>query len=155
MAHIVVLGAGLGGTIMAYEMKEQLRSGDTLTVVTKDPKYHFVPSNPWVAVGWRSQEAVTVNLEPVLRKRDIGLHPQGAKRLHPAEKRIELLDVDFFRCRRKLLRVPTIRVDERGDVAAPHWVNIAFRLQGAKREVTGYQAGGVDLRQFGLENGLR
>ena len=25
MAHIVVLGAGLGGTIMAYEMKDQLR----------------------------------------------------------------------------------------------------------------------------------
>ena len=24
MAHIVVLGAGLGGTLMAYEMKEQL-----------------------------------------------------------------------------------------------------------------------------------
>ena len=53
MAHVVVLGAGLGGTIMAYEMKDQLRPGDTLTVVTKDPKYHFVPSNPWVAVGWR------------------------------------------------------------------------------------------------------
>ena len=39
MAHIVVLGAGLGGTLMAYEMKDQLRPGDTLTVVTKDPKY--------------------------------------------------------------------------------------------------------------------
>ena len=29
MAHIVVLGAGLGGTIMAYEMKDALRAGDT------------------------------------------------------------------------------------------------------------------------------
>jgi NADH dehydrogenase FAD-containing subunit len=25
MAHVVVLGAGLGGAIMAYEMKAQLR----------------------------------------------------------------------------------------------------------------------------------
>ena len=33
MAHIVVLGAGLGGTIMAYEMKDKLRAEDTLTVV--------------------------------------------------------------------------------------------------------------------------
>ena len=46
MAHIVVLGAGLGGSIMAYELKDQLRPEDTITVVTKDPTYHFVPSNP-------------------------------------------------------------------------------------------------------------
>ena len=34
MAHVVVLGAGLGGAIMAYELKEQLRKEDTVTVVT-------------------------------------------------------------------------------------------------------------------------
>jgi sulfide:quinone oxidoreductase len=51
MAHVVVLGAGLGGAIMAYELKDQLRPEDKVTVVTKDPKYHFVPSNPWIAVG--------------------------------------------------------------------------------------------------------
>ncbi len=92
MVHVVVLGAGLGGTIMAYELRDALRAPHQVSVVTKGSSYAFVPSNPWVAVGWRSQEAVTVNLEPVLRKRDIGLYPQGAKRLHPAERRIELLD---------------------------------------------------------------
>ena len=60
MAHVVVLGAGLGGAIMAYEVKEQLRPEDKVTVVTKDPKYHFVPSNPWIAVGWRDREDITV-----------------------------------------------------------------------------------------------
>ena len=62
MAHVVVLGAGLGGAIMAYELKEQLRKEDTVTVVTKDPKYHFVPSNPWIAVGWRKRDDITVDL---------------------------------------------------------------------------------------------
>ena len=57
MADIVIMGAGLGGAIMAYEMKEQMRREDKLTVVTKDPLYHFVPSNPWVPVGWRTREA--------------------------------------------------------------------------------------------------
>jgi sulfide:quinone oxidoreductase len=51
MAHVFVLGAGLGGTIMAYELRDQLGPDDTTTVVTKDPTYHFVPSNPWIAVG--------------------------------------------------------------------------------------------------------
>ena len=55
MAEVVVLGAGLSGTIMAYELLPQLRSSDTLTVVGQGPRYHFVPSNPWVAIGWRDR----------------------------------------------------------------------------------------------------
>jgi sulfide:quinone oxidoreductase len=43
-----------------------------------------------VAVGWREREAVEVELGPVLAARGIALHPEGAKRLHPAERRIEL-----------------------------------------------------------------
>ena len=50
MAHVVILGAGLGGMPMAYEMKQALRKEDRLTVVGNGPNFHFVPSNPWVAV---------------------------------------------------------------------------------------------------------
>ncbi|HMQ93770.1 MAG TPA: FAD-dependent oxidoreductase [Amaricoccus sp.] len=92
MAQVVVLGAGLGGTIMAYELREKLGKAHEVAVVTRGSRYSFVPSNPWVAVGWRQREAVEVDLEPVLRRRGIALHPQGAKRLHPAERRIELED---------------------------------------------------------------
>jgi len=92
MAHVVVLGAGLGGTIMAYEMKAKLGRGDTLTVVNQGDTYSFVPSNPWVAVGWREPKDITVELQPVLSKRGIALKPQGAKRVHPKENRIELND---------------------------------------------------------------
>ena len=61
MAHIVVLGAGLGGVMMAYEMQDQLGRGDRLTVVTKGTSYSFVPSNPWVAVGWRDRDDIEVD----------------------------------------------------------------------------------------------
>jgi len=92
MAHVVVLGAGLGGTIMAYELRDLLGREHKVSVVNKGTRYSFVPSNPWVAVGWRDRDAVEVELGPVFEKRGIGFHPQGAKRLHPAEKRIELND---------------------------------------------------------------
>ena len=92
MAHVVVLGAGLGGAIMAYELKDQLRKEDRVTVVTKDPKYHFVPSNPWIAVGWRDREEITVDLEPTMRKKGIDFIPVAAERLHPEEKRIALVN---------------------------------------------------------------
>src|SRR5665213_2446708 len=92
MAHVVVLGAGLGGTIMAYTMKEKLGHGDQVTVVTQGTKYSFVPSNPWVAVGWRTPDEISVDLEPAFRRRGIALRPEGAKLVVAAENRIELND---------------------------------------------------------------
>jgi sulfide:quinone oxidoreductase len=92
MAHIVVLGAGLGGTIMAYELRDLVSRNDKITVINKGTSYSFVPSNPWVAVGWRDRQAVEIDLVPVLAKRDIGLRPEGAARVHPEENRVELTD---------------------------------------------------------------
>ncbi len=92
MAHVVVLGAGLGGVIMAYEMKDQLGSNDRLTVISKGKSYSFVPSNPWVAVGWRGREEIEVDLTDVMGRRGINLMTQGAARVHPAENRVELVD---------------------------------------------------------------
>ncbi|WP_181702118.1 NAD(P)/FAD-dependent oxidoreductase [Chthonobacter albigriseus] len=91
MARVAVLGAGLGGVIMAYELRDILGRDHEIAVVNKGSKYSFVPSNPWVAVGWRDRESIEVDLAPVFAKRDIALHPEGAARLHPAENRIELV----------------------------------------------------------------
>ena len=92
MAHVVILGAGLGGMPMAYEMKQALRKEDRLTVVGNGPNFHFVPSNPWVAVGWRSRGDIEFPAAPPLEKRGIAFEPAGAKRVHPAENRVELAD---------------------------------------------------------------
>jgi sulfide:quinone oxidoreductase len=92
MAEIVIMGAGLAGAIMAYEMKDQMRPEDRLTVVTKDPVYHFVPSNPWVAVGWRTREAVEVDLTSTMAKRGIAFKPVPVVKVMPDENRIELED---------------------------------------------------------------
>lgn len=78
MAHVVVLGAGLGGTIMAYELRDALAKEHEVSVVNNGSNYSFVPSNPWVAVGWRDRQAVEVNLAPVLARRGIGFHPPSA-----------------------------------------------------------------------------
>ena len=90
MVHVVVLGAGLGGTIMAYELRDNLSRDDKVTVINRGDTYSFVPSNPWVAVGWREREEIEVDLKPVFAKRDITLRPEGAARVHPAENRVEL-----------------------------------------------------------------
>jgi sulfide:quinone oxidoreductase len=78
MAHVVVLGAGLGGTIMAYEVREELAREHKVSVVTNGTHYSFVPSNPWVAVGWRDKNAIEVDLTDGDEAPNIDLHPQGA-----------------------------------------------------------------------------
>ncbi len=92
MTHVVVLGAGLGGTIMAYELRDNLSQSDKVTVINLGDKYSFVPSNPWVAVGWREREEVEVDLKPAFAKRNIELRPEGAARVHPQENRVELMN---------------------------------------------------------------
>lgn len=92
MSHIVILGAGLGGVVMAYEMREKIGPDDRLTVVNLGTTYSFVPSNPWIAVGWRNPEDITVDLKSVFERKKIALRPEGAKRAHPQENRLELND---------------------------------------------------------------
>jgi len=92
MAHIVVLGAGLGGMPMAYEMKDHARPTDKVTVVGSGPNFHFVPSNPWVAVSWRKRKDIEFPAAPYLQKKGIAFDPRGAKRLHPERSQLELSD---------------------------------------------------------------
>ena len=97
MAEIVIMGAGLSGALMAYEMKEQMRREDRLTVVTKDPLYHFVPSNPWIPVGWRKRDAVEVDLAPAFAKRGIAFKANPVAKIAPKENTIGLADGSSLR----------------------------------------------------------
>ena len=66
MAHIVIMGAGIGGMPAAYEMRDMLDKEHKITVVSAVDYFQFVPSNPWVAVGWRSREEVVLQVAPLL-----------------------------------------------------------------------------------------
>jgi sulfide:quinone oxidoreductase len=92
MAEVVIMGAGLGGVLAAYEIKQQLRHEDRITVVSKGETWHFVPSNPWVAVGWRKRKAIEIALPPIMKRKGIEFIGAGAARVHPAENRVELAD---------------------------------------------------------------
>jgi sulfide:quinone oxidoreductase len=92
MAHIVILGAGIGGAPAAYELRAALGKEHKITVVNAVDYFQFVPSNPWLAVGWRERGAITVPLEPTLRKRGIGFIGQPVTRIDPDANRLELKD---------------------------------------------------------------
>jgi sulfide:quinone oxidoreductase len=71
MSHVVVLGSGFGGLPAAYEMRDALGREHKVTVINSADYFQFVPSNPWIAVGWRRREQITFPLAPALARRNI------------------------------------------------------------------------------------
>ena len=71
MAHIVIMGAGIGGMPAAYDLRAALPAQHTVTVISAVDYFHFVPSNPWVAVGWRKREDIILEIAPLLKRKGI------------------------------------------------------------------------------------
>ncbi|MDH3971830.1 MAG: NAD(P)/FAD-dependent oxidoreductase, partial [Gammaproteobacteria bacterium] len=92
MARVVIIGASTGGLPAAYEMREALGKEHKVTVISNTDTFHFVPSNPWVAVGWRTEKDTSFKLEPRLNAKNIDFIPTGAKEIKPAENQVELMD---------------------------------------------------------------
>jgi sulfide:quinone oxidoreductase len=92
VTHVVILGAGLGGTIAAFALREALGPTHPISVVSRGSTFSFVPSNPWLSVGWRERSRIEVDLTEVMARRGITFLPQGAQRLDPAGRAIELTD---------------------------------------------------------------
>ncbi|MGD8742332.1 MAG: FAD/NAD(P)-binding oxidoreductase [Granulosicoccaceae bacterium] len=92
MAHIVILGAGIGGVAAAYEMHQLARPEDKLTVISNSEQFQFTPSNPWVAVRWRKPDEIMVNMRPIFENKGIDFISIGASRVHPDSNEVELTD---------------------------------------------------------------
>ena len=92
MATIAILGAGIGGLSQAYELKHTLGSSHRIVLVNDSRRFEFTPSNPWVAVGRRTSDAICLDLPPILDKHGIDFIDQAATKVIPAENRVELAD---------------------------------------------------------------
>ena len=101
MAHIVVLGAGLGGLPAAYELRFALSKQHQVTVINANEFFQFVPSNPWLAVGWRKREDITFKIEPYLKRKGINFIAQFVETLEPENNRLilkngEVVEYDYL-----------------------------------------------------------
>ncbi len=116
MTHVVILGAGIAGVSAAYALKAKLGPRDEITVVSDKPYFHFVPSNPWVAMGWRERADIAFPIGPYLESRGIKFIHSGVKRIQP-----DVIQVDL----------------ENGDVLFYDYLLIATGATGMNDEVPG------------------
>lgn len=92
MAHVVVMGAGLGGMPAAFELRNALGAGHRVTLINAAEQFQFTPSNPWVTVGWRKPEQILVPIRPAVEKKGIGFIAQAVAALDPQANRLTLAD---------------------------------------------------------------
>ncbi|MFO1401937.1 MAG: FAD-dependent oxidoreductase [Steroidobacteraceae bacterium] len=90
MAHIVVMGAGIGGMPAAFELRQALGAQHRITVINALDYFQFVPSNPWVVVGWRKRKGITLPIAPLLQKRGIDFIGQPVAKIDAAANRLVL-----------------------------------------------------------------
>ncbi len=90
MAHIVIMGAGTGGMPAAYELREALGKEHTITVINGRDYFQFVPSNPWIGVGWRERDDITFPLRPYLERKGIELIVSPVEKIDAEANALEL-----------------------------------------------------------------
>jgi len=96
MTHVVVLGAGIAGVSAAYALKAQLGPHDEVTVVSDKPYFHFVPSNPWIAMGWRERSDIAFPIASCFEARGIKFVHSGVKRIQPDVIQVDLENGDVL-----------------------------------------------------------
>ncbi|MEK8089614.1 NAD(P)/FAD-dependent oxidoreductase [Thermithiobacillus plumbiphilus] len=90
MAHIVIIGAGTGGLPLAYEMRAEFGRQHRVTVINAHSTFSFVPSNPWVGVGWRKREDISFEIAPRLARKDIHFIHDTVTEIAATENRLSL-----------------------------------------------------------------
>ncbi|MCI5067852.1 FAD/NAD(P)-binding oxidoreductase [Acidovorax sp.] len=92
MAHVVIIGAGIGGMPAAYEMRAKLPREDGVTVISAVDYFQFVPSNPWIAVGWRQRDDIVLQIRPLLERKGIGFIAQPVRSIDAEGNALTLED---------------------------------------------------------------
>ena len=100
MARVVVIGAGLGGLPAAYELRHVLSRNHQITLISNQPKFTFVPSLPWVALGLKSLDRIQMDLAKIVPQHGIEFIHAAVTAIDPKSRQIELgddltLDYDY------------------------------------------------------------
>ena len=92
MAHVVVIGAGLGGVPAAFALRKHLPKNHQVTLIGARPYFEFTPSNPWVAVGWRTTEQTRVTMQVPLENKGVRWNIGTVNHIDAEKSKVKLAD---------------------------------------------------------------
>ena len=87
--NIVIIGGSFGGLTTAYELRRKLGPDKVrITLIAKDPRFVFVPSLPWVAMGHRTVDQISFELAPTLARKHIDFVHETVQHIDPGAKTV-------------------------------------------------------------------
>jgi sulfide:quinone oxidoreductase len=100
MAHVVVIGAGLGGLPTAYELRHLLPAQHTVTLISDQPQFTFIPGLVRVALNMAPLDHFQLDLEPLVKQQGLNLINSRVTALDPQTRCImvetgQSIDYDY------------------------------------------------------------
>ena len=83
MAKIAIIGAGFAGHTAALYLGDKLGADHDITVINRSPRFGYVPSWVWVAIGHMDSEKTMFDLQTVYDNFNIKLVVGTATEIHP------------------------------------------------------------------------
>lgn len=102
MAHVVVVGAGLGGLPAAYELRHLLPKHHRVTLIAEHDQFTFIPGLIQVALGLKSLHHVQLDLAPLARRHGLHLIRGAVTALQPEQHQLTVagqpqpIDYDYL-----------------------------------------------------------
>ena len=99
--HIVIIGGSFGGLNAAYDLRRLLpHKNHKITIISKEPRFIFIPSLPWVAMGSKTMDDISFGLEGPLKSKRIDFVVTTVKSIDAQARQVhtetESIDFDYL-----------------------------------------------------------
>lgn len=85
---VVIIGGSFGGLTAAFELRRLLGKEHEVALISDSDKFVFIPSLPWVSVGWTKGEDVVLGLREPLESKGIKFIHVEAQRIDAENKKV-------------------------------------------------------------------
>ncbi len=93
---IVIIGGSFGGLTVAHELRRLLRAGEhEITLLSKDRRFVFIPSLPWVAMGTKTIEQISFDLERPLTKKGLRFSHATVQQIDAKAQKVYAQDGEY------------------------------------------------------------
>ena len=99
--HIVIVGGSFGGLNVAYDLRRLLpHKNHKITIISKEGRFIFIPSLPWVAMGSKTMDDISFELEGPLNSKRIDFVEAAVDRIDAKARQVytetETIDLDYL-----------------------------------------------------------
>lgn len=87
--RVVIVGGSFGGLTTAYELRKRLAPRECeIVLISRERRFVFIPSLPWVALGSKTLDRISFDLERPLARRNVQFVHATAERIDPKTKTV-------------------------------------------------------------------